>query len=210
MELLKNANQRPWWQDWSDVTARHLQTFVSFEATARRICTYEPRHLPTLLQTGEYARALSGARMPEATPSEVERLVEFHQKRVQRFEGSAEKKLICVIDELTLVRPYGDSGVMRRQIDRLIALADNPQFVMRIAELSRPNLPVMLGSTTLFEFDDKLLPEIVYAEHFDDASILQEAGQVHKWIKHFDRLRQVSLSREQSVHHLCKLREMLE
>nr|WP_281196288.1 DUF5753 domain-containing protein [Streptomyces lushanensis] len=143
---------------------------------------------------------------PEFTPRAVERLAELRQKRNQRFEESASKKLFCVIDEVTLLRPFGSSGIMRKQIEHLIAPTEDPRYVMHIAELHTPNLPVMLGSTTIFDFEDRLLPSIVYTEQFDGSLILQEEEQVDRRVKGFDRLRAVSLSRKQSVQRLCALR----
>ncbi|MFE7124933.1 helix-turn-helix domain-containing protein [Streptomyces sp. NPDC057617] len=207
MELLEHANQRPWWQDWSDVATKQLQTFVSFEEMAQRIRTYEPAQLPGLLQTEEYARAVILSGREATSRREVERLVDLRQHRRLRFEGAPPKRLISVIDEVTLIRPFGDSGIMRRQLDHLIALTEqHSRYVMRIAELRKPNLPVVLGSTTIFDFEDMLLPSIVYTEQFDGAFILQEEEQVDRRVKGFDRLQKASLSHKGSAQRLRDLR----
>lgn len=209
LDLLENATERPWWQDWSDVATTQLQSFVSLEETAQRIRTYQSTQLPSLLQTEEYARAVIEVGIPESTPRTVERLVELHQNRIQRFEGSAPNRLICVIDEATLIRPFGGIEVMRRQLDHLIAMTEDSRHSMRIAELTKPNLPVNLGMTTIFDFEGRTLPTIVYTEHFDGAFILQKEEEVDRRVKAFDRLQSFSLSRDQSSQRLRDLRMAL-
>ncbi|MFE1961729.1 helix-turn-helix domain-containing protein [Streptomyces sp. NPDC059479] len=211
MGLLEHANQRPWWQDWSDVATKQLQAFVSFEEMAQRIRTYEPTQLPGLLQTEEYARAVIEAGEEVSSPREIERLVALRQLRRKRFEEAPlnSKRLISVIDEVTLIRPFGNKGIMRRQLDHLIALTEHPRHTMRIAELSKPNLPVMLGMTIIFDFENRLLPDIVYTEQFDGAFILQEEKQVDGRVKAFDRLQNASLSHKRSAQRLRDLRKAL-
>ncbi|WP_066948718.1 helix-turn-helix domain-containing protein [Streptomyces lushanensis] len=211
MGLLEHANKRPWWQDWSDVATKQLQAFVSFEEMAQRIRTYEPTQLPGLLQTEEYARAVIEAGEEVSSPHEVERLVGLRLQRRKRFEDepTTGKRLIAVIDEVTLMRPFGNKGVMQRQLDHLITLTEHPRHTMRIAELRRPNLPVMLGMTVIFDFENRLLPDIVYTEQFDGAFILQEEKQVDGRIKAFDRLQNASLSHQRSAQRLRDLREKL-
>jgi transcriptional regulator with XRE-family HTH domain len=206
-DLAAHANRRPWWQDWSDVAGAHLQAFVSFEDMAQRIRTYEPQQLCGLLQTEDYARAVIELGLKEAPRREVERLVELRRERRERFEKASPKRLICVIDETTLIRSFGSAVVLRRQLDHLIALTENPRYTMRIAELNRCNVPVMLGMTTIFDFAESQLPDIVYAEHFDGAFILQEEQQVDRRKKAFDRLQDASLSPKRSAQRLRDLRK---
>jgi transcriptional regulator with XRE-family HTH domain len=204
-ELDASANRRPWWQDWTDVAGKHLQTLVSFEEMAQRIRTYEPQFLPGLLQIEDYARAVIRLGLPEAPDEEVERRVALRLQRGKRFADSAPQKLICVIDETTLLRPYGSAEIMWRQVEHLLSLTENPRYIMRIAELGKLDVPAGFGPTTIFDFEERRLTDIVYSEYFEGAFILQEEQQVDMRKKAFDRLLGASLSHARSAQRLRDL-----
>ncbi|WP_419197943.1 Scr1 family TA system antitoxin-like transcriptional regulator [Nocardia vinacea] len=54
--------------------------YVGLEVAASRLSTYHEQHLPGLLQTAEYARAIIRA-FPQFTSSDVDRRVEHRLKR---------------------------------------------------------------------------------------------------------------------------------
>ncbi|MFF8447669.1 helix-turn-helix domain-containing protein [Streptomyces leeuwenhoekii] len=198
-ELAKQANQMPWWQPWAGVTQRHLQAVVSFEDMAQRIRSYEPQHLPGLLQTEEYARALIASGGGDARQREA--LVTFRMERQMRFQR-AEKKLICVVDEGALMRGYGTPRIMRQQLEHLLELAVSPRYLIRIAEQGRYNVPVHIGSITIWDFSARILPTIAYQEVFDGGLVFQDEAQVDDRARAFDRLREASLSPQRSVQRL--------
>ncbi|MEU3521744.1 helix-turn-helix transcriptional regulator [Streptomyces sp. NPDC006654] len=203
-ELAQVANQQPWWQPWSGVAQKHLQAVVSFEDMAQRIRVYEPLQLPGLLQTEGYARAMIAG--GSADVHQRQALVDLRMERQQRFRSAGEdKKLICVLDEGSLKRRYGTPQVMHQQLEHLIGLAENPRYLIRIAEQDRYDLPVHLGSTTIWEFSARILPDIAYAEVFDGGLIFQDEEQVDKRKKAFDRLRGASLSPQGTVRRLKHL-----
>ncbi|MFJ4152687.1 helix-turn-helix domain-containing protein [Streptomyces galbus] len=203
-QLAEEANRLPWWQPWSSVAQKHLQAVVSFEEMAHRIRVYEPLTVPGLLQTEGYARAvIAGGR---AEPFQQQALLELRMARQRRFEASDEdKKLICVLDEGALRRRYGSPRVMQQQLEHLIRVADNPRYLIRLAEQDRYDLPVHIGSTTIWEFAGRLLPDIAYVEVFDGGLIVQDEEQTDQRKKEFDRLRQLSLSPQRTVQRLKHL-----
>ncbi|MDN3267043.1 helix-turn-helix transcriptional regulator [Streptomyces sp. MA15] len=203
-QLAEEANRQPWWQPWSAVAQKHLQAVVSFEDIAQRIRVYEPLHLPGLLQTESYARAVIANGTTQ--PSHQQALIDLRMERQRRFETADEnKKLICVLDEGALRRRYGTPQIMHRQLEHLIERAASPRYVIRLAELDRYNLPVYIGSTTIWEFAARILPDIAYSENFDGGLIIQDEEQTDARKKVFDRLRQASLSPQRSVQRLKDL-----
>lgn len=203
-ELALVANQQPWWQAWSGVAQKHLQAVVSFEDMAQKTRVYEPMQLPGLVQTEGYARAVIAG--GSADVHQRQSLVDLRMERQRRFRSADEdKKLICVLDEGSLRRRYGTPQIMHQQLEHLIDLSGSPRYLIRIAEQDRYNLPVHIGSTTIWEFSARILPDIAYAEVFDGGLIFQDEEQVDKRKKTFDRLRGASLSTRASVRRLKDL-----
>jgi hypothetical protein len=109
-----------------------------------------------------------------------------------------------IIDEVTLLRPVGSPDVMRGQLEHLLTLSDNPRYQFRVAELSRYDLPVDLGPTTIYDFAG-MLPTIAYAEGFDGGLIIQDEQAVDRRTKAFDALLVASLAPRQTVRRISDL-----
>ncbi|MFI2031670.1 helix-turn-helix domain-containing protein [Streptomyces buecherae] len=203
VRLAEEANEGAWWRPWKDVATKQAISHVSFESMAQRVRSYEPAHLSGLLQIADYARAvISGG--PEVPADAVDRLVELRLER-QRQMWETPKKLIFIIDELTLVRGMGNPDVMRRQLSHLIELSEDPRYVFQVLELGTFNVPSFLGVTTIFDFAEQALPDIVYVEGLEGAQYLQDEGQVDVRKRMFDRARSISLERSRSVQRMRDL-----
>ncbi|MBP5935471.1 helix-turn-helix domain-containing protein [Streptomyces sp. LBUM 1476] len=201
--LAQDASKPVWWQRWSSVAPRYLQAVVSFEDMAQRIRSYEPQYLHGLLQIPEYSRAL--IERSSAPQDRHEALAALRAERQTKFASVPGKRLICVIDEVALRRTVGSPEIMRRQVEHLIQLEGNPQYQLRLAELGRCNLPVELGSTTIFDFAERVLPTLVYEEGFDAGLIIQDEESVDRRAKVFDALRVGSLTPPKTVQRLKDL-----
>jgi transcriptional regulator with XRE-family HTH domain len=204
----RQANERGWWGPYSDVSTKALQMHVSLEDMAERIRSYEMAQLQGLLQIPDYTRALVRANSPDRSDQETDRIVELRQLRQQRFLDHSGATLLCVVDEVTLVRGYGSDAVMRRQLEHLLALTEHPRLWLRMIELAGRNRPVQLGSMTVFDFAGNLLPTIVYTERPGRGEYLEDSDLVDEQVRAFDRLQAASLDqhacRRRIRHHLGK------
>ncbi|MFI7101459.1 helix-turn-helix domain-containing protein [Streptomyces sp. NPDC050161] len=202
-ELALIGNRPMWWKQWSGITPAYLQAVLSFEDMAQRIRSYEPLYLNGLLQTPEYAKALIARGRAQ---SHHAALAELRRERQAKFAAAHGKELICVIDEASIRRPVGDAQVMRRQVEHLIELNKDGRYQLRLAELSRPNMPLELGATTIFDFAETLLPTIAYSESFDGGLVIQEEESVDRRVRAFDMLLHMSLTPSKTTQ---KLRDLL-
>src|ERR1700689_2802986 len=64
LDLAREANKAGWWQSYADVLPAWFRVFPGLEQAASLIRGYEPHCVPGLLQTEEYARALTIAGYP--------------------------------------------------------------------------------------------------------------------------------------------------
>ncbi|MET8815016.1 helix-turn-helix transcriptional regulator [Streptomyces sp. NPDC004549] len=190
-ELSVAASQPAWWQPWSAITPKYLQSVVSFEDMATRVRSFEPIYLHGLLQTPEYARALiERGRGPASGHDER---VRFRAERHERFTAAPDRKLICVVDEAALMRPVGSAEIMRGQLQHLIALTADPRFQLHLAPLNDYNVHVELGPTTIFDFAGRL-PTIAFAEGYDGGLVIEDDQMVDRRVKAFDVLAARSLA----------------
>lgn len=204
-QMAFEADVKGWLRPYKTAATNHALAQASFENMAQRMRIYDSSSIPGLLQTEDYARAVVGLGKHGRDPGKVERLVELRMERQRRF-AAADKKLICVLDEASLIRPYGSCEVMYRQLDHLLTLSYDPRYVLQVAELKRFDMPVW-SSATIFDFPDKPVPDIAYIEEHDTAFYVSTEDEVDEREKVFDLLRSASLRSDLSRSRIRHLRD---
>ncbi|HEY6422688.1 MAG TPA: DUF5753 domain-containing protein [Pseudonocardiaceae bacterium] len=164
-----------------------FQDYLGLEESASRIQTWEQQFIPGLLQTEDYARAIS-ARGWSAVPSiSVDRQVAVRTQRQALLHRPAQPKLWAIVDESVLHRLIGGRRVMLTQIEHLLELTKRPNTVLQI-------LPYLFsgyaaeGSFTMLRFAEPELPDVVYIEHLSGALYLDKRSDTELYGRVFDRL----------------------
>jgi hypothetical protein len=107
---------------WSHVVPDWVKTFVGLEGLADSEFVFEPMLVPGLLQTEDYAQAIT-----EATGfvrrDHHERFVSFRQARAQRLADDNPLALHAIIGEAALRLNVGTPEIRREQCRHLLALA---------------------------------------------------------------------------------------
>jgi transcriptional regulator with XRE-family HTH domain len=188
LDLAREANKPGWWHSYTDVLPAWFRVFPGLEQAASLIRGYEPHCIPGLLQTEDYARALSLAGYPNAAQDETDRRVELRITRQQILTRPDPPKLWVVIDEAALRRPVGGPEVMRPQLGRLIDATDQPNITLQVLPLAVGAHPVMYGMFHLLRFPTPELPDVVYGENLTSAFYLDKPTDVAAYTEALDRL----------------------
>ena len=67
LALADRANAPGWWHSYSDILPSWFEVYIGLEEAASRIRTYEVQFVPGLLQTEDYARAVTLLGHPDRT-----------------------------------------------------------------------------------------------------------------------------------------------
>jgi transcriptional regulator with XRE-family HTH domain len=123
---------RGWWQPYTDVLVGAWLDYLITETAASQIQTYQPQHVPDLLQTQEYARAVAAA--DPALPVGTQDLVlEAMLTRQQVILGERRPELAVVIGEAALHQVVGGAQVMRAQLAHLAEMSGTcPQITIQV------------------------------------------------------------------------------
>src|SRR4051812_40102892 len=81
LSLADQANEPGWWHSYSDILPNWFEVYIGLEEAASRIRAYEVQFVPGLLQTEDYARAVTLLGHPDAPGHEVERRVGLRMRR---------------------------------------------------------------------------------------------------------------------------------
>jgi transcriptional regulator with XRE-family HTH domain len=199
------ADRTTWWAPWSHVVPDWLKTFVGLEGLAEAEFVFEPMVVPGLLQTEDYATAIT-AQTPRVRPDHGERVVNFRLARANRLrDAKTPLHLHAVIGEAALRLNVGDEEIRRAQLNHLIQISKLDNVSIQVIRPEDGFHHATSGRFVVLDFE-KARP-IGYSELHDGAVYVQDQEQVRSYKLAAENLRQVALGPEKSV---TLLRTMLK
>lgn len=145
--------------------------------------------IPGLLQTRESATAQL-SRSPMVTAADVEGMAEAREQRGDRIFRDKGAKVLIVLGEEALRRRVGTHAVMRRQLERLRALADRKNVSLRVVGFdSGPHAALSCPFTLLWI--ERARATIAYVETLTSGDYVKTAGP---YILAFDHAQAEALS----------------
>jgi hypothetical protein len=168
------------------------------------ITDWEIRGVPGLLQTEAYARTVTQAGMPYAAPDVIERYVVSRMERQEILARAKPPKLWAVIAEGVIRQLVGGRDVMAAQLDHLIASADAPGIVLQVLPFTATDAPVVEGSASLLEFDDRT--PVVYLEGWGTGRLIEDPAEVAGIAAGLNMIKSCGLSPRDSKVLLTKIR----
>jgi len=183
-----------WWGSYNDVTPSWFQAYLAMEAAANRIRTYETTYIPGLLQTEEYATAVTA--MGEFSPWHAAQLVELRKQRQRRFEDG-QLTLLVILDESALRRPVAGISAQVDQLRALRAACATPALTLLILPTAAGSVEVP-NTFCILEFAEPDLPAVVYVETLTDALYLDKSAAVSSYELAMERLTAAAYQPEES------------
>jgi transcriptional regulator with XRE-family HTH domain len=203
--LAKRANAQGWWHDYSDVLEGWFEAYVGLEEAASRIRAYELQFVPGLLQTPEYARAVTLLGHGGADGAEIDRRVGLRMARQALLDSPRAPHLWVVLDEAVLRRPVGRPDVMRGQLRHLLACAQRPGITLQVLPFEVGGHAAAGGPFSILRFAEPDLPDIVYLEQLTSALYLDRREAVEHYIEVMDRLCVTALPAQESTEMIANV-----
>ena len=186
LSLVEQANAPGWLHEYGDVLPSSVETRLELEQCASVIRCYENQFIPDLLQTADYARALIELLHPATPKCEVARRIGLLTKRQMVLHEPASCRLWTIIDEAALWRQPGTAATMRRQLRRLIEIAELPHITIQVVPFSTG--VAAGGAITALRFTEPEIADVVYLDQFTGALYLTKAADVQHYAQVVDRL----------------------
>jgi transcriptional regulator with XRE-family HTH domain len=213
LQLARDAVRRGWWEAFSDALPESYASYIGLEIEAEELWQWETQVVPGLLQTEAYAQAVEQRSHSTEVipPSRVDARVEARLERQSVLTREAPLRLSAVLDEALLLRRYGDAAVMAEQLRHLEELSDLPNVTLQVLPLEGPH-PIATGSFTLLQFPlvgGIKFHDVVYIEHLNGCSYLEEETETYRHRLSFERLRAEALGPAESMERISRIaREM--
>ncbi|MFI1378942.1 helix-turn-helix domain-containing protein [Embleya sp. NPDC020886] len=207
-ELARHSRLRVWWAPYSDVVSRRYADYLAFEAEATSARSHQVTLVPGLLQTPDYARTVTRSLSPVSTPSQVDALVDVRLARqAATLSRSTPLELWAIVDESALRRAIGGPATMRRQLQHLLAVSEQPNITLQVLPFASGAHAGLLGSFVILEFPIPGDLDVVYVEEQTSNLFIERDDDLKTYSSTFDLLRAAAADVEPSrdlMHTIAK------
>jgi hypothetical protein len=191
VELAKEARETKGWSEFNDVLSHESLDLFANESAAKVIYKYEPSVIPGLFQTQEYARSL--LRALGNSEEQIERRLAVRTQRQQLLEAEDRPELDFILGEAALCRPIGGEDAMREQIAYLLELGQQSGISLFLLPFAAGPHRSMGSAFTVLQFDDPLLPDLLYLENEERESVSRdEQGAIRKYLDLYVELQRMA------------------
>jgi transcriptional regulator with XRE-family HTH domain len=195
LTIARQARQPGWWQSYSHVLSDAYQDFISLEATAMNIMTYEAQLIPGLLQTEDYARAIAAASLVGESQEEREQFVQARLTRQQVLTRDNPLQLWAILSEGALRQLVGGPEVMQAQLRHLIEIGGNqPNVNLQVLPFAAGAHAATSGPFVIMKFPEAPDLGVVYLEGQTGGIYLESSDEVARYTLVFEHLRASALS----------------
>jgi transcriptional regulator with XRE-family HTH domain len=209
VQLARDSRQKGWWHAYSDTMQPQMATYIGLESAASEIRIYEVSLIPGLLQIEDYARAVIRAGMVNSPAEDIERRVALLMARQPAVVREDPPKVWAVLDEAALRRRVGGAGVMRLQLEHLLAQAALPNVAVQVIPFGGGAHPAMGRPFIILVFPERVDTDVVYLEDLTSALYLEDVAEVDRYNVFFNHLRATALSFDDSAAMIASvLKEM--
>ncbi|MCE7552536.1 helix-turn-helix domain-containing protein [Streptomyces thermodiastaticus] len=177
---------------------KKVRDLKKLEADAVELCAYNNAVIHGLLQTEEYARSMFSARRPPFTAEELEqRLAARVARQAILDDASAHPVFSFVQCESTLRRPIGGRMVMRRQLERLLDVAQFRNVDLQVLPLGHEENPGLAGSFRLLRLKNGTTAGHVEVQHI--SRVITNPKEVQLLDMRYGIIRAQALSTRESM-----------
>ncbi|MEU6388253.1 helix-turn-helix transcriptional regulator [Streptomyces sp. NPDC046939] len=201
----EDAGGHHWWQAYRGLLPPSYRDFISLESQACRIRTLETSVVPGLLQTPEYARAVTRSVLPDMPEQHIEALVEVRLARQEVLRGQPPLQLSAVLDEGVLRREVGGAGILRRQVAHLAEVAQMEHVRIQVLPFSAGGHIGLTGPFVVFSFPNTSDLDVVVLDHLTSSLYLERKEDLTAYTDAFDALLLRALSPEDSLEFIAKI-----
>ncbi|MFJ9423500.1 helix-turn-helix domain-containing protein [Streptomyces sp. NPDC101249] len=192
-----------WWHAYRGVLPPTYRDFISLESQASAMATLETSVVPGLLQTPEYARAVTSAAVGGLDDERLDALVAVRVARQEVLRAQQPLRLSAVLDEAVLRREIGGPGVMVRQLQRLIEAARLPQVRLQVLPFTAGAHVGVTGPFVIFSFSSTSDLDVVVLDHLTSSLYLERKEDLRAYTEAFTTLQIRALSPEDSLDYIA-------
>ena len=195
----ETARRRGWWHAYRTEIEPGYLKLLGVEAESDETSEYAGQFVPGVLQTAQYAEALTRSVVPWMEPERVVARVDLRMRRQSElYERRDPPAMQVLLDESALYRRVGGREVMAQQIGRLTEFSRRPYLSLRIL----PFESLLTWPESFYLLRNSITGVVVYSEsHFGDV-LIEDQRAVEQFEQLFRTVWSGSLNAERTAQLL--------
>ncbi|MET9966252.1 helix-turn-helix transcriptional regulator [Streptomyces sp. NPDC006356] len=206
--VMATERLRGWWEDYRGRLPNSFLDLAELEHHATYRLDVEFLHVPGLLQTQDYARAVFSYRVPELPDDDLERRVGHRMARKVIIEDPDPIPYAGVIHEAALRIRVGDRPAMRAQLIAILERSEADHIAVRVIPF---DLDGFAGATNAMMYVGGAVPKLDTAvrDAPQGAGFIDSEAQLGAFRTLFRKVEAVSLDPERSRDFILRLAKEL-
>lgn len=182
----------------AEVAPEWLGKWVSLQAQATSLLTYQSSVIPGLLQIESYARAILKLTQRASPNLEDQVHARIARQEILTRDDPPPPLYHAILDEAVLRRPVGDPKTMSEQLMHVVEMAEQAESVLvQVIPFSKGEHAGNAGAFTLASFNGK---EVAYVDNVLRADIVEKHEDVAAVRKVWQMLSTRALDEEESIN----------
>lgn len=197
---------RGWWEEYRAVLPPGFLDLAELEHHARFLRVVSTAHVPGLLQTEDYARAVFAYVVPELPPGDLESRVAHRMRRRVVVERDGAVEYEAVIHEGVLRTRVADRRTARAQLEEILGQSERPNVTVRVIPF---DVDGFAGANSAMVYAGGSVPQLDTAKRDapQGGPFLDAASQLLRFRTLFRKVESASLDPARSrdfIHRLAK------
>ncbi|MEY9943459.1 helix-turn-helix domain-containing protein [Kitasatospora sp. GAS1066B] len=194
---MADNREHGWWEEDRGTLPQGMLDIAELEWHAVRLHTAQTVHLPGLLHTDEYARAVFSAVLPPLSRLEIELRVNHRMARQRVLERSDPRRYVGYVHEAALRMQFGGRRVMRAQLEYVCAKSEQKNISIRVLPVECGAFP---GAGHALLYAEGPVPQLdtVQLDSAHGPEFTDAGAQLAKYRAHLDWMAGAALSPERS------------
>ncbi|WP_433545945.1 helix-turn-helix domain-containing protein [Streptomyces sp. CA-294286] len=203
---MSSRRSRGWWDKYRGELPQGLLDIAELEWHAHALSTIQTVHVPGLLHTEDYARAVFDSVLPVLPRLEVELRVAHRMQRRQVLGREVPMPYVGYVHEAALRMHFGGRDVMREQLTYLCDMSERDNITLRVLPSEVGAFP---GAGHALLYAHGIVPELdtVQLDSAHGPEFMHAAGQLQKYRAHLDWMDRAALNTEDSrefIHAIAR------
>jgi hypothetical protein len=203
---MTERGERGWWEQYRGSLPAGLLDIAELEWHAVRIRTAQTVHLPGLLHTDEYARAVFRAVLPPLSRLEIELRVAHRLERHQVFDRETLLEYTGYIHEAALRMQFGGPKITREQLGHICIMSERDNIDLRVIPVEHGAFP---GAGHALLYAHGVVPQLdtVQLDSAHGPEFMHAEAQLTKYRAHLDWMEEASLPSADSrdfIHEIAR------
>ncbi|MFD4656570.1 helix-turn-helix domain-containing protein [Kitasatospora sp. NPDC058444] len=194
---MAEERHRGWWEDYRGSVPVGFLDIAEMEYFAKGMRTYQVSHVPGVMQTEEYGRAIFKNVYPPLSPRLLEARVEHRVQRSAFLMREGAEPYSALVHEAALRMLFGGRDAARQQMDRLLEYSELPHVTLRVITFSTNGF-LGAGQGIIHANGPVLRLDTVQLDAVGGPAFLHEQKHLENYRYIIDKMTERSLTESQS------------